>query len=146
LHHEVVHGVHHNVVLQGTVLLALVLACKMIQECYKSVTRALHVCYTCVTGVLQECYKSVTRVLQECYKRTAKRSRVSQECFKSVTRVVQECNKSVTRMLQECYKSVTATVLARLVSRKRAVLGIDGAIGGLLNKVSKGCQKSVKRS
>jgi hypothetical protein len=54
--------------------------------------------------VLQECYKSVTRALQECYRSV---TRVLQECYKSVTRVLQECYKSVTRVLQECYKSVT---------------------------------------
>jgi hypothetical protein len=49
-----------------------------LKECCKGVTRELQGSYK----VLQECYKGVTRVLQECYKSV---TRVLQECYKSVT-------------------------------------------------------------
>jgi hypothetical protein len=63
--------------------------------------------------VLQECYKSVTRALQECCKSVARvcvctgghlsddlPHRALRECYKSVMRALQECCKSVARMLK----------------------------------------------
>jgi phage-related protein len=89
---------------------------RVLQKCYKGVTRVLQGVTRVVTGIVK---RVVTSVLQGCYKCVAK---VLQGCNKCVAKVLQGCNKGchkgvtrmlhVARVLQGCYKGVTRVLHA----------------------------------
>jgi hypothetical protein len=66
--------------------------------------------------MLQGCYKGVTRVLQGSYKEV---TRISQECYKDVTRTSRGCHKTVEISCAALFANFTVAFLVTITVRSK---------------------------